>query len=743
MTVLFVIAGFLLILPLSSLGQTASGILKNPWAGGLNAAQFCPVDLNLDGVMDLMVFDRHGNRILPFLSEDTIPGTTNYRFAPEYASLFPDLHDWVQIVDYNCDGRMDIFTYGLGGTRVFRNISDTSLKFHLETNLLPSYYYSGYVGILMTNVDYPAIADIDHDGDLDILTFFGLGSFVEYHKNLSVEKYGTCDSLDYRLSDKCWGDFKEGSESNQITLNITCPYKFISTSSATCRDPDTRHTGSTLLATDLNGDNLSDLLLGDVDFPQIISLVNGGTVDSAHMVSQDTVFPFNSDPVHLFSFPACSYLDVDHDGLKDIIVSPFDPSLQTAENFKSCWFYKNDGTSAAPHFIRKTDRFLQNEMIDAGSGAYPVFADMNGDGLTDLLVGNFGYYDSSYYQSGFLHSVYLSRISFYKNTGTQGHPAFTLLTDDFASLSGLRVTGLFPAAGDLDGDGDLDLIAGCSDGSLIYIDNSAGQGQDPVFGKPVLRYQGIDVGEFSTPQLFDLDKDGLPDLIIGKKNGKLSYYCNTGSPEQPVFMFITDSLGRINVTNFNLSYDGYSTPCFFRTEAGETRLVVGSEEGKLHYYTGIDGHLNEAFQPSDSLFSLVTGEPFAIKAGTRTSASITSFTNTGFLDLVVGNFSGGLNYFSNTGPPNVITSIEAPGMTPVFDFRIFPNPASQVVHIESGLPQRFGLDLYNSLGMNVFHGTSFFSQTTISIAEFQDGFYFLRIAPQGTNPFISKIIIRH
>jgi hypothetical protein len=40
---------------------------------------------------------------------------------------------------------------------------------------------------LVTNVDYPAIFDIDNDGDLDILTFWGLGSFMELHQNMSVE----------------------------------------------------------------------------------------------------------------------------------------------------------------------------------------------------------------------------------------------------------------------------------------------------------------------------------------------------------------------------------------------------------------------------------------------------------------------------------------------------------------------------------------------------------------------------
>ncbi len=192
------------------------------WTGGMNAVQFCELDLNRDGILDLLAFDRQGNRVIPFVYNGA-SGSGLYQPDTSFISHIPDLHDWVMTADYNCDGRMDIFTYGLGGIRVFRNISGNELQFELVTNMLTSWFYSGNIGILVTPVDYPAIADIDGDGDLDLLTFFGLGSFVEYHKNLSMEKYGSCDSLDFRLDDNCWGKFKESEGSNKITLNADCP----------------------------------------------------------------------------------------------------------------------------------------------------------------------------------------------------------------------------------------------------------------------------------------------------------------------------------------------------------------------------------------------------------------------------------------------------------------------------------------------------------------------------------------
>ena len=110
-----------------------------------------------------------------------------------------------------------------------------------------------YTNILVTYADYPAITDIDNDGDLDILTFWGMGAFVEMHKNLSMEKYGVPDSLDYEKTENCWGHFAENEESNEITLD-TCfgaKEKFIPNN----KD---RHAGSTFLVIDLDGDNDKD-----------------------------------------------------------------------------------------------------------------------------------------------------------------------------------------------------------------------------------------------------------------------------------------------------------------------------------------------------------------------------------------------------------------------------------------------------------------------------------------------------
>ena len=82
-------------------------------AGGIKAAQYNAIDLDRDGKDDLLVFDRLGEVIMPFLNKATEEGEINYEYAPQYKDLFRDIKKWIRIRDYNNDGIEDIFSGGI------------------------------------------------------------------------------------------------------------------------------------------------------------------------------------------------------------------------------------------------------------------------------------------------------------------------------------------------------------------------------------------------------------------------------------------------------------------------------------------------------------------------------------------------------------------------------------------------------------------------------------------------------
>ena len=658
-----------------------------PLTGGMNACQFSAIDLNNDGIKDLFVFDKHGDRVLTFINNGT-PDSVDYVYAPQYALAFPPMHAWATLVDYNNDGKEDIFTYTSGGIKVFKNISNGSLQFQLVKDPILSLYGTTHTNLFALTEDYPVFADIDNDGDIDILNFWVLGEYVNYHKNLSMEHYGVPDSLDFQMVDNSWGCFAEGESSNVLRLDTCLPTKSLVIKS----DSPPKHSGSTLWCNDLNNDGIKDLVVGDVDYSNLIKLTNGGSLTSAHMTSEDTLFPSNIHPVKLVSFPLPCYVDVNNDGKKDLLVSPFDPGDLTAESYKSAWYYRNTTTNTAPVFDFVKEDFLQDEMIDVGTGAYPVFYDYDNDGLKDLFIGNIGYRDTSFIQSGYLTSKFSSRIALFRNTGTASNPQFKLITRDFANISTLHILGAYPAFADINGDGKAEMIVGNAAGTLYLYVNTAATGSTPNFVLSQSNYQGINVGSYAAPQLFDLNKDGLTDLIIGNRGtiwkdnlgnitamkGNLFYYKNTGTATNPIFTLAADSLGGIDVTNFNVSNYGYSTPCFFRTATNETRLFVGNNEGKVIYYKNIDNNLNGNFTIADTLSFIDNTTKYCIKEGNRSGVAVADINNDGYPDIMVGNQAGGIVFYKGVA---LNTGIAANAVITNNKLSVYPNPAKDIIHL--------------------------------------------------------------
>ncbi len=665
----------------SILVKIGGNYIVNPWAGGLNFIQASAIDLNLDGIKDLFVFDRTGNKIRTFINNGTA-NTVDYKYAPQYESKFPKLHDWALLVDYNSDGKEDVFSYSDlgGGFKVYKNTSSISggLQFTLVTSLQYSMYNppstSSMYNLYISSVDIPSIADIDNDGDLDIVTFAITGTFMEYHQNQSMELYGTADSLKFEMKNRCWGFAAESPLTNEFTLHDTCFGNVLNPE----LPPDNtisenrggeRHSGSCELCLDMDGDNDKDIIVGGISYNNLTMVTNGGTPIASNMVAVDIAFPSNNTstlPVDLTTFPCGYYVDVNNDGAKDLIVSPNAPN--TSENFNSVIYYKNAGTSNTPIFQFQQSNLFQDNMIDVGEGAYPVFFDYDNDGLKDLFIGNFGYFATT----GFRH-----QIAQFRNTGTLSHPKFELITRDYAQLSSFGITNMVPAFGDLDGDGDADMIIGSNDGRLHYFENNAlpGGAASFVLSQANLKNSNnrvIDVGDFAAPQIIDMDNDGKNDLVIGGRNGKIAYYHHIGSATAttPLMDSVTHFFGNV-IVNLPGYYTGYSYPFVFKQD-GITNLLVGEESGYIRLYDNIDGNLSGSFSLVDSTFD-------NIFQGTHTAPSGADINNDGNMDFIIGNYQGGVSFYKGLSGP---VSIGNTDIVVQWDFNVFPNPANSTITIK-------------------------------------------------------------
>jgi hypothetical protein len=131
-------------------------------------------------------------------------------------------------------------------------------------------------------------------------------------------------------------------------------------------------------------------------------------------------------------------VDIDGDGDLDLFVGESSGSLN---------YYRNDGTASEPAFVFVSDSY---NGIDIGRRSVPSFADVDGDGDWDLLIGR----DAG----GF---------AFYRNAGSTTNPVFVADSSLAIDTPGFST----PVMVDMDGDGDLDFLSGGVGGGVVYYEN--------------------------------------------------------------------------------------------------------------------------------------------------------------------------------------------------------------------------------------------------------------------------------
>jgi hypothetical protein len=720
----------------TTFGQTSFEVtqngkkLKYAFAGGLNAPQFSEADLNQDGKNDLVVFDRIGFQVLPFLNMGTA-GKSDYQYAPELASIFPPLNEWMLLRDYDGDGIMDLFGYWdigfLDAIMVYKGFyANKQLNFK-------RFKLSGYsenviswrpngtqpaVNLYVTGQDIPDINDIDGDGDLDIVTFAQGGGHVELYRNVSVEKGWKRDSLIFALQDACWGKMYESGLTKALDLSPTAG-KCAKVKGQQAAARDGLHAGSTVLTFDLDNDGDKEVLLGDISFSNINLAVNGGSKVEAFMTSQVNNFPAEASvPVDLDVFPAPFMLDLNNDGKRDFIACTNAPN--SSEDQNCAWFYENTGTNQLPKFAFRQKNFFGDEMIDWGSFTAPTLGDVTGDGLEDLVVGVGNRYIPTRESE--------TRLVLYKNIGSASKPKFELADDNWLNFIDYSKNTfiLVPHLGDLDSDGDLDLLVGEYNGSLIYAENTGGKGNAAIFPKQITNYAAIDIGQQSTPFIVDLTNDGLNDLVIGERNGKFRFFPNLGTKGNPKFE--GDYKKSPNIAEFGQvkTYTdpyitGYSQPTVIKFK-DKFLLVSGSELGKVYQFEGKYNDLKGKFN------EVKTIPNFEKTGGAYNILAFSTFTTTtDNYKVISGNQRGGLTAytlnFNSAG-----TSIATKDNKELEGVALYPNPTNGLLMLEVPASEKsYNIQIINSLGQVILTKTVFGNNSSFDLGYLPTGIFFMTI----------------
>ena len=593
-------------------------LLDNGFLGGINYAVVRWADWDYDGDIDLFILDEDGK--IKFYQN--IGNSLEHKFVIHNTNLLNlDNISWFYIQDFDNDGDLDVvteFSDNPSYVSYYLNDNQDFINLNLIQTVSNSYVISQQGSI-------PTFCDIDNDGDYDFFTV-SLEGTVTFYENIEL------------INQKPFFNLVSGNWQDIIVTG------------------EGRHGANAINFIDLDNDNDFDLVWGDYYQSSIYVIWNEGNREFPNMDNINFLryFPVD-DPIYTVGRNMPTFNDIDGDGDYDLFVSVLGGTggIQLINNF---YFYENiDGVY---QFV--TDNFLNS--IDLVSDSCPALADIDSDGDLDLFIGQKFSTETTPYNG---------RIHFYRNIGNRTNPIFELIDNEFLGTE--LGTDLCPSFGDIDSDGDLDLIIGTYVGNIDLYKNIGN-----TLNHNFIYHSTIDGGEnfwFSTPYLHDFNFDNKLDIVSGNIYGDLKLYY-----QNEPFNFNLEP-------NFfsDISVGYYSAPFMFDIDLDEDMDMIVSGQTRHRIYENVNGDFVE--NESDII-------PYLGKNAKITGSSL-FFSNQ--YNLISGVSTGGLYILSNNlcfrGDLNADETINILDITLFVDI-VLDNQSSTSYSMCTG-------DINNDYGLNI------------------------------------------
>lgn len=557
---------------------------------------------------------------------------------------------------------------------------------------------------------------------------------------------------------------------------------------------------------DLDGDGDLDILNiqyagHTVEFHQNLSVENSLPYDSMDFKRitrtwgnfrecQCGVFAFNGQPC-----PPNSGGRTKHAGGKSLLALDLNGDAQQDLLFSEAecsqlFLLPNEGTTAAPAMTRFSI-FPINNPVNFVIFPAAYYEDVDFDGKKDIIATP-NIFNKEFLNTNLHHSTW-----FYKNTGTESQPSFSLVEKNFLQGQMIDVgDNAVPAFADYDSDGDLDLFvsthSSTSYTSRIYLFENTGSQAAPAFKLLSDDFLGFESSRFYNLkiQFADFDGDESLDLVFTATsfdNGITRvYYLNNKSQTRLDFnqttlqdiefqltnaenLYVTDVNGDglpdilAGRSEGNLEYwrnDGMKGAPHFILEDeaflgledsplrqnircvvadldadGNADLALGDQTGRLGV---ISNFLNAGEGTAEPDYNLVynrTLETYSDKnLGGKIWPAVVNLFNTNKPAVVVGNVLGGLH---------ILRHDEGTSLPEDPQLNVFPNPVSKsdVLNVQA---DRYGmLEIFSVLGQEVSPPMVLRAQEMkrYSLPPLSAGVYLLRFTASNRSQ-VQRLVIR-